>query len=528
VAFDNLSYMRILMGVVGVLALLLAVAGTTAAADSPSSTLRLASSSDVDSLDPALAWLTSSWSLLQLSCTTLMDQPGKERPGSPAVVPGGAADFPRVSRDGRTYTFTIRRGLRFSNGNRITAANYAHALGRLRRLATGSPIGFFVEDVVSAHGRGRTLRVRLAKPRGDFVSRASLPLTCPVPLNLPADSAGIDLPLSSGPYTITSRSRGREIVLRPNRYYNGPHPARFASIVFTVTGTGRSLVQDVEAGRFDYTFGGLPGDLAADLIRKYGVGRGRLFSGRFLGISYIAFNLRGGVLGRDVALRRAVNFALDRPELLRAAEAMVTAFRTDQVLPLSIAGSVNARLYPISGANLQAARRLAGGRLRGRTLVLYTRAHPNALRSAAVIAYNLRQLGAEVEIKAFATPVLSEKLNTPGEPWDLAGPLIWLADSPDPYDFLGPLFASPRGPGSASVTGFANRDWFRRLRAADRLQGRARTEALGRLEVELMRDHVPVAPVWASKGLRLVSPRLGCVTFGAMGSLDLRKACLRQ
>jgi ABC-type transport system substrate-binding protein len=528
VAFDNPSYMRILMGVVGVLALLLAVAGTTAAADSPSSTLRLASSGDVDSLDPALAWLDSSWSLLQLSCTTLMDQPGRERPGSPAVVPGGAADYPRVSRDGRTYTFTIRRGLRFSNGSPITAAHYAHALGRLRRLATGSPIGFFVEDVVWAHGRGRTLRVRLAEPRGDFVSRASLPLTCPVPLNLPVDPAGIDLPLGSGPYAITSRSRGREIVLRPNRYYSGRDRARFASIVFTVTGTRRSLVEDVEAGRFDYAYGGLPADLAADLVRKYGVGRGRLFAGRFPGIEYIAFNLRRGVLSRDVALRRAVNFALDRPELVRAAEATVTAYRTDQLLPLTVAGSVNARLFPIAGANLRVARRLAGDRLQGRTLVLYTRAHPLALREAAVIAYNLRQLGAEVEIKAFATPVLYEKLNTPGEPWDLTGTLIWLADNPDPYNFLGPLFASPQGPGSAYVTGFADRNWLRRLRAADRLRGRARTEALGRLEVELMRDHVPVAPVWASKGLRLVAPRLGCVTFGAMGGLDLRRACLLQ
>jgi ABC-type oligopeptide transport system substrate-binding subunit len=520
--------MRPSRGVPAVLAVFLAAAGTVAASDAPSSTLRLASSQDVDALDPALAFQESSWTLLRATCTTLMDLPGRERRGSPAVVPGGAADYPRLSRDGRTYTFTIRRGLRFSDGTPVTAAHYAHALGRLRRLGTRSSIGFFAADIVWAHGRGRTLRVLLAKPRGDFVSRASLPFTCPVPLNLPADPAGIDLPLGSGPYTIASRSRGREIVLRPNRYYSGPNTPRFASIVFTVTGTGRSLVEDVDAGRFDYAFGGLAGDLAPDLIRKYGVGRGRLFSGRFLGIVYVAFNLRRGVLGEDVALRRAVNFALDRPELLRAADALQTQYRTDQLLPLAVGGSVNARLYPISGSNVNAARRLVGRRLQGRTLVLYTRSNPVALRQAAVIAYNLRQLGAELEIRSFATAVLYEKLNTPGEPWDLAGPLIWLADIPDPFNFLGPLIAGPPGPGSGDVTGFADRDWLRRLAAADRLQGAARTEALGRLEVELMRDHVPVAPVSASKGLRLVSPRLDCVTFDAMGGLDVRKVCLGQ
>src|SRR5205807_9737344 len=51
-----------------------------------------------------------------------------------------------VSRDGRTYTFHIRVGMRFSNGQPVTAANYKHALMRILNPAVGSPIASFLTD----------------------------------------------------------------------------------------------------------------------------------------------------------------------------------------------------------------------------------------------------------------------------------------------------------------------------------------------------------------------------------------------
>ena len=512
------------------LAAALLVAASASAAGRPGPTLRLASTDDVDTLDPALAWTDASWTLLRASCTTLMDLPGREPGGRQVVIPGGAAAYPRISADGRTYTFTIRRGMRFSDGTPIRAANYARALGRLRDPAMRSPIAFFAEDVQAVHASGMTLRVRLRRPRGDLTSRAALPFTCPVPLGLPVDPVGIDLPVGSGPYTVAGRTRNREIVLRPNRFYRGPYPRRFSTIVFTVTGTPESTVRDTDAGRFDYSFSGLgaiPADDAAALVARYGVGRGRLFYTGQPAIAYVAFNLRRGMLSRDLALRRAVNLALDRPELIRQGE-LFSANRTDQMLPFVTPGFRKASLFPLAGANVGAARRLAGDRLKGKKLVLYSRNNPAALKQSAVIAYNLSQLGADVEVKAFATPVLRARLAAPGEPWDLTGMIYWVADDPDPSDFLGPLFGDPPGPGSNNVSGFADRRWVTRLRRADRLSGSARYRALGDLDVELMRTYAPVAPVAAPSEVRIVSPRLGCVRFDAMGGFDLRTACLRE
>jgi len=59
-----------------------------------------------------------------------------------------------VSRDGRTYTFHLRHGMKFSNGTTITAANYKHTFLRVLNPAVGSPLASFLTDPVSVNIKG--------------------------------------------------------------------------------------------------------------------------------------------------------------------------------------------------------------------------------------------------------------------------------------------------------------------------------------------------------------------------------------
>lgn len=511
----------------GSLLLLLIVTLATASAGAPAGpapTLRLASRFDVDSLDPALAFSETGWTLLLASCTSLMSVEARGRRGS-QIEAAGAAAYPKVSADGRTYTFTIRRNLRFSNGTPVRAANYARAIGRLRDPRIRSPLSPFVTDVVSAHGAGRTLRIRLKAARGDFLSRATGPYFCPVPLNVPIDPAGVDLIAGSGPYRVTAREPNARIVLRRNPFWHGRRP-QFASIVFTVTGTGGVAVRETEAGRFDYSFDNVPADLAPSLVRRYGVGRGRLHYKGQAATSYLAMNLERPLFRGNVSLRKAVNFAIDRPEIIRQLNPY-SANRTDQIIPSEIPGFRNANLYPLKGANVAAARRLARGRTRGGRAVLYALANPVSRRQAEVIKFNLSRIGLDVDIREFARPILFARLKTPGESWDLAGPLFWFADNPDPYNFVGEFFAKPwTDPKSMNISRFADRGIMARLRRADRLRGAARYRALGQLEIEILRDHAPVAPIANNTGLAITSARLGCVRFNVQTGIDLARLCL--
>jgi ABC-type transport system substrate-binding protein len=113
-------------------------------------TFRYSLATDIDYVDPGLAYYVPSWQILYATCRTLMQYPDAPAPRGGRLVPDGAASFPRVSRNGRVYTFTVRRGMRFSTGRPITAQNYAWAINRVlskEMLSAGQP---FYEQIVGA------------------------------------------------------------------------------------------------------------------------------------------------------------------------------------------------------------------------------------------------------------------------------------------------------------------------------------------------------------------------------------------
>ena len=516
--------------VVGAAAAVLAiVTGFGGSAPSPSGpTLRLVSWADVDSLDPARSFTEAGWSLLGASCTPLMSV--IKRNGKTSVEAAGAASYPKISADGRTYVFEIRRNLRFSNGVRVRAAHYAHALGRLRHPRMDAPefdLPDLVADITSVRATARTLRIRLRRPAGDFVTRAAMPYFCPVPLRFPIDPGGVDLTgVGSGPYRIVSRVRRERVVLRRNPFWHGRKP-RFASIVFTVTGTPESVVRATASGRYDYAFSNVTRELAPEFVRRYGIGRGRLFFKRQLILWHLSMNVQSPLFRNNVRLRRAVNYGLDRRELVRQINPF-SQHPTDQLLPRDVPGYRDAKLYPLNRANVRVARRLARGNLRARRAVLYAPDFPLAQRLLPVIVHNLEQIGLDVETRTFSRGVLFARLRNPAERYDFVGPLFWIADVPDPYNFVGQFFAEPHtSEVGSNVTRFAHAPTIRRIRRADRLRGRARYRALGHIEIEIMREFAPLAPISHASGLVVVSRRLGCVRFHPMGGLDLTRLCLR-
>ena len=106
------------------------------------------------------------------------DKPGLE--GS-RLVPEAATGLPRVSSDGKTYTFTVRKGIRFSDGSAVTAAAFKRAFERAADPKQASPAIAFMHTVVGADARnegkagsisgvtakGQTLTVRLTRRRPD-------------------------------------------------------------------------------------------------------------------------------------------------------------------------------------------------------------------------------------------------------------------------------------------------------------------------------------------------------------------------
>ena len=260
-------------------------------------TARLDSAYDVDSMDPALAYGGLSWQLLYATCAKLLNYPDKSGPLGSQLVPEVAKSLPVRSADGKSYTFTIRTGFRFSPPSNapVTAQTFKATIERSLNPRMRSPVAFEFRDIVGAVAymagkaphiagviaRGNTLTIRLVAPAPDLPARITEPAFCAVPSDTPIDPQGVRVIPSAGPYRVASYTPGQGVVLTRNPNYHGSRPHRLARIEVAVGITPRRAVTQVEAGTADYAIEGeVDSADAPTLAARYGPGSPAARSGR--------------------------------------------------------------------------------------------------------------------------------------------------------------------------------------------------------------------------------------------------------
>ncbi len=295
---------------------------------------------------PAVIWYAT--------CATLMAFPDAPAPRGRLPEPEAAAGPPVVSRDGRIYSFRVRPGLRFSDRSPLTAHNFVLALHRVLNPVMGSPGAFLFSDVESVSAPRRlTVRIELTKPSGDLTTRLALAFACPVPLGFYVDPAGVNLTgVGSGPYYVAEYDPDRVIVLKRNPYYRGSRPHHVDQVIVTIGGDVNQDIAAVADGRSDVLMFAIPSALRPGLVQRYGVNKGRLFRVRGRGTAALVVNTSSALFRDNPALRKAVNLALDRAEIVRATPGGSLSGRpTDQIMPSQVPGWTNyprSRCWPVT------------------------------------------------------------------------------------------------------------------------------------------------------------------------------------
>lgn len=493
----------------------------------------------LDTMDPAIANTQASWALLDLTCARLMTYPDKPAPGAFRLVPEVATAPPKVSRDRKTYTFTLRRTFRFSDGKPVDARAFERAINRtlapgLRSLGTR-----YMEDIVGARAvqagratrasgvraRGYQLVIRLTQPLGDFPARMSMPFFCAVPPNLPVDSEGRGAFPGSGPYYVSEYRPGQRVTIRRNRFYRGRRPNRVDGFSADLTGSSPQEVLDrIEDGRADWGIIPPPLYFAPEraLVRKYGINKTQFHVRPGFTLRAFMLNTSSPLFRGNAPLRKAVNFAIDRA----AVPGAIPGSRvTDQFLAPQLQAFRDARIYPLRGPDLARARALARGHLRSGKATVYVADLALTIGLGQFVKKNLEAIGLDVKVQPIPQPAYDARIRTPGEPFDLAFFVTPSIDYYDPYAFLNLYFES-RFIGRTNVAHLRSAMYDRRLRAASRLQGRARQRAYARLDADLMRNVAPVMPLTYISEPTLVSKRVGCLVLRP--ALDLAAACLKR
>ena len=484
------------------------------------------------SIDPAIS--IDAYPELRATCALLMNYPVGSVRDRTRAVPEVAAGYPTVSGDGKTFTFTIRDGFRFSTGEKVTAGSFAHEINRLLNPAMKSPWVQYVQDVVGARAviegkatqatgvevRGNKLIIRLTDSARDLPSRVSTYPFCAVPTDLPINPEGVGAPLpSAGPYYVSEFVAGQKLVLKQNPFYRGSRPRHVDEFDAS---SGGDPVGEVESGAADFADVGSASDLAG-VEPKY---RSQLYSVPGIGIRVVVLNSSQPLFKDNAPLRRAVNFAINRSALLGELGGAITGRPTDQYLPPSMPGFVDAKIYPLTHPDAKTARALARGHTRSGEGVLYIKDKPTDIAEAQIIQRDLEPIGIRVKVEKYPGPALFQKLFTPGTPYDMAllgfGP-----DYFDPYDMLNVLFDGRLigTPVSFNLAHFDSPTYNALLDAASRLTGSARYRAYGKLDVNLARNAAPVAAYEYESALTFVSKRVGCVILNPF--LDLASVCLK-
>jgi YVTN family beta-propeller protein len=518
--------------------------------DRPGGTVRIVAPRDFSSTDPtqhpdADESHASSYQLQYATGATLLSYPDRPAPGGRNLQPEVAREMPSISPDGRTYTFELRRGFRFSppSNQPVTAEAYKRAIERaldpkLQSYAAYDIVGIVGEKAYQSSrarhisgviARGDTLTIKLVHPVPDLPALLSEPAFTAVPPNTPIIAGGVDAIPSPGPYYIASHIPGQRLALKRNPNYKGSRPHRPDEIDYSFGLGPAQGVAAVERAQADYT-GTVPAPALPRLTRLYGAGspaaragRQRLFVNPRVDVQYLVFNTRRRLF-RVARMRRAVNYAIDRPALAGLNLVVGRGRPTDQAVPFGMPGFRDAQIYPLGGPDLARAKRLAGPR--GGRGIMFTCNLEQCAKAAQTVQADLRPLGIALDVRQLSFSAMYKRLNDPAEPWDIA-PVGWVANFADPSDFVSTLFDS-RDPAGANYGHFRDPAWDRRMRAAAALGGNARLRAYGRLDAELARGPAPIAAYANTTALDLFSARIGCQTYQPLYGIDLTLLCVRR
>lgn len=164
-------------------------------------------------------------------------------------VPALASDY-KVSDDGLTYTFTLRPGLKFSNGDPLTAADVKRTFEYLAVSDNGAADVTSFENVAKIDTPSDTsVILTLKEPQTAFPQVLASPLNAIVPKE-PVDSQGV--PVGSGPFMITAYSKGVSYTLKKNPTYYDADAVKLSGIDMTFMPDAQTRVKALIGGQVQF------------------------------------------------------------------------------------------------------------------------------------------------------------------------------------------------------------------------------------------------------------------------------------
>jgi oligopeptide transport system substrate-binding protein len=508
-------------------------------------------------LDSALTTDTLSFNIL----AQVME--GLVRPGEGARIEKGsgqAADW-HISADGLTYTFTLKEGLRWSDGQPVTARDFAYAWFRALDPRVASPYNYQLFAIRGARAWAtldttapdfapryaalrqqvgietpddRTIRVRLEAPTPYFLGLTAFPTYLPQRQDLvekhgPRYAADGDKLVYNGPFQIAAWEHDREVVLARNPQYWDAGMVRLQTVTFKMVANASTALNMYEAGELDAV--AIPGTHVAAYRDRPGFHQRALTTTQFLACN-LADAQRPWL--RNVHIRRALSLALDRQEfvdkvlqggsqvalgLVPATINMAGASYREQVGPMLPPRADRARAQAELAAGL---RELGLTRLPPLDLLIDAGDVPKRLAQGVQGMVQQNLPGVVINIVPLEFKVRLQRMRQGDFDLVFSG---WAADYDDPMTFLG-LFTSGNPQNDAR---WANPAYDRLIATAASSQDPQQRLAAFKQAEQLLLAELPILPLYhpAAAGVRQPYVK-GLLHFPVGAEFDLKWAYIER
>jgi peptide/nickel transport system substrate-binding protein len=416
---------------------------------------RLAYDTGIDYLDPGLSYTVEGWGIMWNVYLPLIGYKHANGPDGATLVPYLAKDMPKVSADGKTYSLTLRSGLKYSDGTAIKASDFAATIER--DFKVDSPgVGFF-GNIVGADTYGKTktghisgittddatgaITIKLNSPQGDFSNILATEFAALVPANSPdKDQSTSPLP-SSGPYMIKSYAPNKKaiVVRNPNfdaSQFDGNVPSGNPDMMTVdIIGDDTVALQRVISGQDDYDFHQLPPDRLASTQQKYG-DQIKVYTPA--NTYYFFMNNRVAPFD-NVKVRQAVNYAINRDALIRIYGGLGQP--TENVLPPTYPSYKKHDLYPYDLAKAKKLIQESGQA--GAQVVVWNHDRGTDPKASAYLADVLNSIGLKAKEKIINSAVYWTTVGNQATKAQI-GFADWFQDYPHPLDWFDVLLNGDR------------------------------------------------------------------------------------
>lgn len=429
--------------------------------------ITISQSSQPDFLDPALSYLINGWEPMWLVYTPLVTYRHEEGEAGAELIPGLAEELPKISNGGKTYDLTLRKGLKYSDGTPVRAADFEHTIKRVLNLESGGSPYFQVIDGateyleggnaeadipgIESNDKSGEITIELTEPDASFTNALATNFAGIVPSTTPFRNVTKDPAPGAGAYHFTKSVPNREFVMEKNPHFSAEKmpdiPAgNIETITTKIVPSLTRQTQDVIDNKLDFMQDPPAADLKAEVIERFGPEGSeeqRYDEHPTLSTYYFFMNSRIAPFD-DPKVREAVNIGLDKPALARAYAGELAPGCS--FLPPNMAGyteAIDVSECPWGDPNeepdLERAQQLikeAGAE--GAEVTVWGNNEETSSKATQAYADQLNQMGFDAEPKIidgsvyFAT-IGNEKTEAQ------TGFSNWFADFPHPLTFTAPV-----------------------------------------------------------------------------------------